>query len=167
MARSRRSAAFRQHCSRVPRPSRNEPIRSRRKKPPITTQQQMMLWPDPLLLVGRASIKPGQRSRFATSAASSLLSIIHQQLKIHRANLLLNRNVVFTVQEETNVTSTMLVVAVRSRHRARSRNRPHERRKRQLSAVRSRASHYRKISTNRRRKSQFTGGDIANSMGLT
>jgi hypothetical protein len=32
--------------SRLPRPSRNWPIRSRsRKKPPITTQQQMMLWP--------------------------------------------------------------------------------------------------------------------------
>jgi hypothetical protein len=38
----------------------------------------MMLWPDPLLLVGRASIKSGQRIRFATSAASSLLSTIHQ-----------------------------------------------------------------------------------------
>jgi hypothetical protein len=95
-----------------------------------------MLWPDPLLLVGRASIKSGQRSRFATSAVSSLLSTICQQLKFHRANLLLNRNLVFIVQEETIVTtSTMLVAVVRSRQRAESRNRPHKRRKRQLSGL--------------------------------
>jgi hypothetical protein len=62
-------------------------------------------------MVGRANIESGQRSQFATSAASSLLSTIHQQLKIHRANLLLNRSLVFTVQEETIVTLTMLVTA--------------------------------------------------------
>jgi hypothetical protein len=90
------------------------PSEAVRKKPPITTQQQMMLWPDSLVLVdGRASIKSGQRSRFATSAARSLLSTIHQQLKIHRANLLRNHNlsIAFTVQEETIVTLVTLITA--------------------------------------------------------
>jgi hypothetical protein len=68
-----------------------------------------MLWPDPLLLIGRGSIKPGQKIRFATSAVGSLLSTLHQQLKFHRANLLLNHNLVFTVQEETIVTLATLI----------------------------------------------------------
>jgi hypothetical protein len=45
------------------------------------------------------------------SAASSLLSTIHQQLKIHRANLLVNHNLVVTVQEETIVTLATLITA--------------------------------------------------------
>jgi hypothetical protein len=117
----------RQHCSRSPRSSRSEPIRSRRKKPPLTTQQQLMLWPDPLLLIGRASMIPGQRIRFATSAVSSLLSTSYQQMNSQRANLVLDPNLVFTVQEMTVVTLMMLLPPISSRQWAGSRPRPHTR----------------------------------------
>jgi hypothetical protein len=110
--------ALRQHPCRLPRPSRVGAHPKSKEEAPnynATTDGALIRpaasgkgWP-------RASIesKSGQRSRFATSDASSLLGTIHQQLKIHRANLLfsISLSIVFAVQEETIVTLATLITA--------------------------------------------------------
>jgi hypothetical protein len=155
---TKRSATLRQHRSRLPRPSQNGAhLKSKEEAPNYNATTDDALarpaasgWP----CTSIKCIKAGQRSRFATSAASSLLSTIHQQLKIHRANLLLNRNLAFTVQEETIVAlwRRRSLPPVRSRQRAESPNRPHKRGKRQLPGLGPEEDQHK-----RRRKSHFTG----------
>jgi hypothetical protein len=65
----------------------------------------------PLILIGCASMMSEQSSRFATPAVSSLLSTSYQQMKSQSEPSSLDPNLVFTVQETTVVTLTMLITA--------------------------------------------------------